>query len=72
MRSKRPLGASVPRRRPIRCRQPGRGPHRISPTWKDRERTLSAGSRSHAAKPVDPEELTAVLTGRTGAGHEHR
>jgi CheY-like chemotaxis protein len=35
----------------------------------DRKRALRAGFQTHVAKPVDPEELTAViasLAGRTG------
>jgi PAS domain S-box-containing protein len=37
----------------------------------DRKRALRAGFQTHVAKPVDPEELTAViasLAGRTGGG----
>jgi CheY-like chemotaxis protein len=37
----------------------------------DRKRALRAGFQTHVAKPVDPEELTAViasLAGRTGSG----
>jgi PAS domain S-box-containing protein len=37
----------------------------------DRKRALRAGFQTHVAKPVDPEELTAViasLAGRTGTG----
>jgi len=35
----------------------------------DRKRALSAGFRSHVSKPVDPEELVAIVASLAGSGH---
>jgi signal transduction histidine kinase/CheY-like chemotaxis protein len=60
----------------LRARESERGGHipAIAITafarWEDRQRALSAGYESHVAKPIEPEELLAVVASLTGKDEE--